>query len=145
MPDKRKALLARPRAIGLTMALSFVANLSAHATEMADLLGTWEQVTSNAGACPTCRVEFQNTPHGAIVVANNGWRADRLAPETGGPANGFGRWRDERAASRVSGRSFTVTCRSEESGLLAMTMTVNTGPGRQSVVRGSYRRAWQDM
>lgn len=135
----------RLKICALAMALAVTAGLPVHAAERADFLGVWEQVGTNAGPCPTCQIEFQETSQGAVVSANNGWRADLPTLNAGGPASGIGRWRDERVATWVSGRSFTVSFHLEGSGLLAMTMTVDTSSGRQSVVRGSYRRVWQGM
>lgn len=140
MRDKLSVLLAYTRAIGFTAAFSVAISFPAHAVEMTELLGVWEQIASNAGPCPTCRIEFQATRFGAVVVANNGWRADLPALDTGGPADGFGRWNDERVAAWVAGRTFTVSFRLAENGLLMMTMKVDAGAGRQPIVKGSYRR-----
>lgn len=135
----------RLRIGALATVFAVTAGLPVHAAEMADFLSVWEQVGTNAGPCPTCQIEFQDTPQGAVVIANNGWRADLPTLKTGGPASGIDRWRDERVATWVSGRSFTVSFYLERSGLLAMTMTVDTSSGRQSVIRGSYRRVWHGM
>ena len=112
---------------------------------MADLLGVWEQVASNAGPCPACTIAFRETLGGVVVVANNGWRADLPALDTGGPASGYGRWQDERVAAWVAERPFTIRFRLGEDGVLAMTMTVDAGSARQRVVRARYRRVWLGM
>ena len=145
MSDKLDTFLSYTKSIGVTVAFSVAASLPAHAVEMTEFLGVWEQIASNSGACPTCRIEFQATRFGAVVVANNGWRADLPALDTGGPADGFGRWNDERVAAWVAGRTFTVSFQLTEGGLLTMTMKVDAGSGRQPIIKGSYRRARQGM
>jgi hypothetical protein len=57
------------------LAVAIVDALPAQASEAAEILGLWEQVATNAGACRTCTIEFRSEGSGLSVTANNGWFA----------------------------------------------------------------------
>ncbi|MDB5644736.1 MAG: hypothetical protein JWQ05_405, partial [Methylobacterium sp.] len=57
--------------LGLLPAL--VVSLPAAAAEdIETIFGEWEQIASNAGACPTCRITFETRGKSFTVTANNG-------------------------------------------------------------------------
>lgn len=131
------------RSVGwISFVLAMAQAVPALATEADALLGVWEQVATNAGACPTCRLEFRAREQGLSVTANNGWTAT-LEGSRGSDIVGVGRWV---AAKRtwVAGRPFTIGFRLDGD-RLGMTMTVDTGAGPKRVVRGIYKRAWQGV
>lgn len=112
------------------------------ASDAAEILGLWEQVATNAGACRTCTIEFQAGSSGLSVTANNGWTAS-LRGSDKNDLVGTGRWED-RGRVWVSGKPFTVRFR-REGNHLEMTMTVETDADPRPVVRSTYRRAWQGV
>src|SRR4051812_17646671 len=51
-------------------------SLTGRADAQQDLLeGAWQQIQSNAGACPKCRISLAKRGESLSVVANNGWSA----------------------------------------------------------------------
>jgi hypothetical protein len=112
------------------------------ASEAAEILGLWEQVATNAGACRTCTIEFQAGSSGLSVTANNGWAASLRGLDKHDIV-GTGRWED-RGRACVSGKPFTVSFR-REGNHLEMTMIIDTGADPKPVVRSTYRRAWQGV
>lgn len=123
-------------------AVAIVHAVPVRASEAAEILGLWEQVTTNAGACRTCTIEFRSEGSGLSVTANNGWSAS-LSDPTGRDIVGAGCWAN-RGHSWVSGKSFTA--RFHRNGdHLEMTMIVDAGTEPKPVVRGTYRRVWQGV
>ncbi|GJD30569.1 hypothetical protein PMNALOAF_1816 [Methylobacterium adhaesivum] len=114
----------------------------AQASEATELLGLWEQVATNAGACETCTIDFRAAGSGLSVTANNGWAA--TLSSSGEPDTfGAGRW-ENRGAAWVSGKAFSVRFH-RVGNRLEMTMTIDTGSEPKPVVRGVYKRTWQGM
>jgi hypothetical protein len=133
----RRAVLA---AIS-TVAISFPAS----GVEEANLLGLWEQIATNRGDCPTCRIEFRKAGRVLIVIANNGRQANLAANDRASAVEGAGNWRIQHPGTWVSGRPFHVSFRLVDGDHLAMTMTVNTASGGVGVVQANYRRVWFGM
>jgi hypothetical protein len=127
-------------------ALAFTVAMAASATALRaeprfDLLnGAWQQIASNAGACPTCEISIEGI--GTLAVtANNGWSAGIVAQERDGLATaaGSGRWR--RPNGPLDGRPFNVDfeLRGER---LHMTMRIDLGGGKAQTVKAVYGRRW---
>src|SRR5690242_7153108 len=70
--------------------------------------GAWQQIESDAGACPKCRITIDRRGQSFHVTANNGWTATLVAQESGGAtqAGGVGRWSDR--AGVLAGKHFEV-------------------------------------
>src|ERR1700704_918194 len=69
--------------------------------------GAWQQIESNAGACPKCRISIDQHGSSWTVTANNGWEAT-LAGESIGSMNatGAGNWKTLSGA--MAGKRFNV-------------------------------------
>ncbi|MDP4026133.1 hypothetical protein Q8W71_26255 [Methylobacterium sp. NEAU 140] len=94
------------RVLVITIALASATSPPADATEMADLLGVWEQVASNAGPCPACTIAFRETLGGVVDVAKK-----RLVRGPAGPGHrrpGQRVWLLAGRARRGLGRGATV-------------------------------------
>jgi hypothetical protein len=68
--------------------------------------GNYQQISSNAGACPTCTLMIADNPELQFygVVANNGWEAELYwVNRNEGVAAGGGEWND-RAGSYAEQR-----------------------------------------
>src|SRR4051794_7509401 len=92
----------------LLVALCAIGPLPARA-QSESIEGPWQQIQSNAGACPTCRLAI--APDGArlIVTANNGWSATVIARPLGDvvEASGTGRW-SSAVTGALAGRALHV-------------------------------------
>jgi hypothetical protein len=131
------------RSVGwIGLALAMTQALPARATEPGALLGIWEQIATNAGACPTCRIGFRESEQGLSVAANNGWAAT-LGGSRGSDIVGAGRWVGAKR-NWAAGRPFTV-CFRLDGDRLSMTMTVDTGTEPKRIIRGIFKRAWQGV
>ena len=128
--------------VSIVLVLAMTWALPAYSAETDAWLGVWEQVATDAGACPTCRIAFRAEPLGLSVAANNGWAAALDSAQDGDIA-GVGRW-SEAERSWVAGRPFTISFRLKDD-QLSMTMAVDTGTGPRSVVRATYKRARQGV
>ena len=106
------------------------------------LAGGWQQIESNAGACPQCRISID--PHGAslTVTANNGWAATVAAGEGDGlvTARGRGSWASHLPGA-MAGKGFNVDFILQGQRLY-MWMSVDTGQGSRRTVRGVFGRIW---
>ncbi|MFC0239733.1 hypothetical protein [Rhodopseudomonas telluris] len=111
----------------------------AHA-QAAFLLGDWQQIASNAGKCPTCRINLSSRGDDVMVAANNGWSA--VVAEQPRPdrviLTGSGRWQVR--SSRLDGKQFTADFE-QRGDRLYMTMRIVTG-GREWTVNAVYGRLW---
>jgi hypothetical protein len=122
------------------LALVLVAGVSmppAHA-QAGGIDGDWQQIHSNSGACPNCRISI--TPSLAIT-ANNGWTAAaivaRADPAT---AAGVGRW-DPGLADAIAGKPFKIDFILKDQ-RLTMTMLVDMKNGSKRAIRAVYGRIW---
>jgi len=73
------------------------------------IVGVWRQIRSNAGECPTCRIEIAKGDMAFEVKANNGW-AGSVRANPGDDLNtaaGGGRWRPG-GASPHGGKFFRM-------------------------------------
>ncbi|MCM2472768.1 hypothetical protein HGO38_04655 [Rhizobium sp. CG5] len=59
------------------------------------LIGSWQQVVSNAGQCDTCRITIKKQGSVLRVTSNNGWFAIVEADKPGkfNAVSGVGRWK----------------------------------------------------
>lgn len=102
------------------------------------LSGTWQQTSSNGGACPTCRISIKEDGSLASLAANNGWSADLSWLDQGGTkAAGRGRWKRD-VGGAYAGKAIDVGVLLAGD-VLTLTMSVSDGsiPGR---IVGSYKR-----
>jgi len=117
--------------------------IGAHADDGADqIAGDWQQIESNAGACPKCRLSFQRRGSSLAVTANNGWLASVVMEQQtiSARATGVGRWGSN--ATRVyAGQPFNVefTLKGQR---LYMSMRVDLADGSRRTIRAVYGRVW---
>jgi hypothetical protein len=106
-----------------------------------EMLGDWQQLTSNAGACPQCRINFVGDGARLRVAANNGWSADVEVrdSDSGTSAVGQGTWRMRAATAPVS-KPFSIDFKLSGQRLY-MTM-VDEANGRRRIVKAVFGRAW---
>ena len=106
------------------------------------IAGDWQQIESNAGACPKCRLSIDKRGPSLTVSANNGWLANLVAGVTSGSttATGVGHWRSG-VTGAVAGRSFNVEFVLKRQRLY-MSMLVDMGNGSLRTIRGVYGRVW---
>ena len=118
------------------LALLFV--LSSGMAFAGPLSGTWQQTSSNAGACPTCSITIKEDGSLASLAASNGWSADLSWLDQGGTkAAGRGRWRRD-VGGAYAGKAIDIGVRLAGD-VLTLTMSVSDHsiPGR---IVGSYKR-----
>jgi hypothetical protein len=140
---RRKAAEGEMRlTVWIGFALAVMQTSPTLATDADALLGSWQQVATSAGACPTCRLEFREGEQGLSVIANNGWTAI-LEGSRGGTFSGTGRWRSG-GRTWIAGRPFTIGF-DLDGDRLTMTMKVDMGKEPKPVVRAVYKRAWQGV
>jgi hypothetical protein len=128
-----------PRILALLVVLALVMPAAARA-EVGALIGAWQQISSNAGKCPTCQIAIDGI--GSLsVTANNGWSATVIEGERGGnpAATGAGRWRVQ--GGDLDGKTFDVDFELHGD-RLTMTMRIDAGRGSRRVVRAVYGRPW---
>jgi hypothetical protein len=131
------------RLAALPMVLAaLVLPVSAEAEQAESILGEWQQIATNAGACPTCRIAFRTGGRGIVVSANNGWTAT-LARTGPTDLTGDGHW-DPQGRGWPTGRAFTIRFR-QDGDRLAMTMVVDTGTGQRPTVHATFVRSWQGV
>jgi hypothetical protein len=100
--------------------------------------GGWQQIESNGGACPACRISISPS---MVVTANNGWTAAVLAVR-GDPATaaGVGRW-DPGLADSIAGKPFKIDFVLRDQRLY-MSMLVDMKNGSKRAIRAVYGRIW---
>jgi hypothetical protein len=94
----------------------------------AGFCGNYVQVSSNAGNCPTCRLQIADNPEirKYFVEASNGWSAElRWVDRTGERANGSGQWKSN-AGGSYAGKRFRMSM-SQQGKSLSMAMSVGGG------------------
>jgi len=104
--------------------------------------GPWQQIQSNAGACPTCRLAIEPDGQRLVVTANNGWSATVVARPHGDAvdASGNGRW-SQGVGGTLAGKAFHVEFVLKQQ-RLHMSMTMDMAGGRRWIVRAMYGRVW---
>lgn len=124
---------------------AFVVALSASplatpaAAQADQLLGVWQQIGSNAGNCPTCRISINQTTSALTVSANNGWSATVVANRDMIAATGNGRWDSRRRP--LADKAFSVHFIVRDARLY-MTMVVYSESGAKRTVKGVFERTW---
>lgn len=104
--------------------------------------GAWQQIESNAGACPKCRISIAQNGQSLSVVANNGWSAVVGIEGTKDPieATGTGVWVPGRIGT-WAGRRFNVVFRLVDQRLY-MSMRVEMENGSRRLIKGVFGRVW---
>jgi hypothetical protein len=107
-----------------------------------DVAGTWQQIESNAGACPKCRISIDQHGPSLTVTANNGWEAILAAGERDGSVNaiGMGNW-SSKLTGAMAGKRFDVDFILKGQRLY-MSMSVDMGDGSRRTIRGVFGRPW---
>ena len=131
------------RAYCLVAVAFSIALMTGHANAQAErLLGDWQQIESNAGACPTCRISVDGDSSSLTVIANNGWSANIIAAEknniTG--ATGSGRW-NPRANKSIANKPFNIVF-IVKGARLYMKMFIDGANGSRQAVKGVFERPW---
>jgi hypothetical protein len=117
-------------------------SFSGPACAQEDLIeGAWQQIESNAGACPRCRISIAQKGASLIVVANNGWLAV-VGEGTKGPieAMGTGEWAPGKIGT-TAGRRFNVIFRLVDQRLY-MSMRVEMEDGSRRLIAAVFGRMW---
>ena len=129
------------RLLLICLAVVFVSATAVRADDgVAEINGDWQQIASNAGACPTCRISFEQRGTSLNVTANNGWAASLIAPPGDAMSvTGMGRWAGGNRA--MAGQPFTVdfVLRGQR---LYMAMLIEMRDGSKRLVRGVFGRVW---
>jgi hypothetical protein len=124
--------------------LLLIASISfAGRADAQDLIeGAWQQIESNAGACPKCRILIAQKGQSMSVVANNGWSAVVGVEGSRDPieARGTGVWGTERIGTTV-GRRFDVDFRLVDQRLY-MSMRVEMENGSRRLIKATFARVW---
>jgi hypothetical protein len=104
--------------------------------------GAWQQIESNAGACPKCRISIAQEGASLSVVANNGWSAVVGVERTNGPieVTGTGKWASGKM-STIAGRRFNVAFRLVDQRLY-MSMRVELEDGSRRLIKAVFGRVW---
>ncbi len=100
--------------------------------------GEWQQIASNAGECPTCRITIRQTGASLQITANNDWSA---IAETGGrdTAGGAGFWK-RGTRKTYSGKTFDIRLRLNDDGELLMKIRIEPIQGRSRTIQGLFQR-----
>jgi hypothetical protein len=104
--------------------------------------GAWQQIESNAGACPKCRISIAQKGESLSVVANNGWSAVVGVQGTKDPleATGTGVWALGKIGT-TAGRRFSVGFRLMDQRLY-MSMRVEMEDGSRRLIKAVFGRVW---
>ncbi|AOF89120.1 hypothetical protein [Sinorhizobium sp. RAC02] len=107
-----------------------MAGLAAPAAAEDTFHGEWQQVSSNAGECSTCRVTIRQTGSTLQIIANNDWTA---IAETGDSktAGGAGFWK-RGTRKTYAGKSFDIKLRRNDVDELLMLMRIEPARGRSA-------------
>ena len=109
------------------------------------IAGAWQQIESNAGTCPHCRVSIDQHDSSVTVTANNGWSADLVVGKKDGSvkAIGKGRWRSSLTGA-IAGKQFNVDFVLKDKRLY-MSMLVDMGNGSRRTIRVVFGRLWSGV
>jgi hypothetical protein len=104
--------------------------------------GTWQQIESNAGSCPKCRISIDQHGSSLTVTANNGWEAILVGGEREGAMNaiGSGNWKPNLTGA-MAGKRFNVDFVLKDQRLY-MSMFVDMGNGSRRTIQGVFGRPW---
>jgi hypothetical protein len=104
--------------------------------------GAWQQIESNAGACPKCRISIVQKGESLSVTANNGWSAVVGFEGTKDPleATGSGVWALGKVGT-TAGRRFSVGFRLMDQRLY-MSMRVEMEDGSRRLIKAVFGRVW---
>jgi hypothetical protein len=104
--------------------------------------GAWQQIESNAGACPKCRISIDQHGSSWTVTANNGWEAALVAGESIGSMNaaGAGHW-NSALTGAMAGKRFNVDIVLKDQRLY-MSMVVDMENGSWRTIHGVFGRPW---
>jgi hypothetical protein len=126
----------------LAIAAAACASMTGAKAQVDQIDGDWQQVESNAGGCPACRISFDQGTASWTVTANNGWTARVVARPNGDAtkAGGVGRW-NSGVTGVLAGKPFEVDFALRDQRLY-MSMRVDMKNGSKRVIRGVYGRIW---
>jgi hypothetical protein len=126
----------------LGIAVAACASMTGAKAQVDQIDGDWQQVDSNAGSCPGCRISFDQGSASWTVTANNGWMARVVARPNGDAtkAAGVGRW-NAGLTGAFAGKPFEVDFALRDQRLY-MSMVVDMKNGSKRVIRGVYGRIW---
>jgi hypothetical protein len=99
--------------------------------------GGWQQIESNSGACPACRISISPS---LTVTANNGWTAAVTVDGDPTQAAGAGRW-DAGVGGAIAGKRFTIDFVLKDQRLY-MSMLVDMKKGSKRAIHAVYGRIW---
>jgi hypothetical protein len=126
------------------LAIALVATMSvARADAQVDQIeGAWQQIASNAGACPKCRISIDRGSSSLIVTANNGWSASvTTGKDVDLPkASGAGRW-GAGLTGAMAGKRFNVEFVLNDQ-RLTMSMVVDMDNGSRRMIQAVFGRPW---
>jgi hypothetical protein len=126
------------------LAIALLAGLSvARADVQVDQIdGAWQQIESNAGACPKCRISIDQGGSSLTVTANNGWSASvTIGQNSDLPnASGVGRW-GTNLTGAFAGKRFNVDFVLKDQ-RLTMSMLVDMGNGSKRMIQAVFGRPW---
>ena len=130
----------RKAVIALVLGLAFQTTGTAQA-QILDFVGHWRQVSSNAGDCARCSLDFHASGGELSVKANNGWSGEVavLFKQRVAAATGNGAWQ-EGAGGSYGGLAFSVEFQLVDE-RLHMQMTVPRPSGRVSRIEAVYERS----
>ncbi len=103
-----------------------------------DFGGVWQQISSNAGQCPTCRITISGPGPELAVQANNGWRAVVRPMAKSSMLSGSGDWAPNTRRT-YSGKPLTARFVLLRDDMLLMEMTVHLG-AKKRIIRATFRR-----
>ncbi|TAA64939.1 hypothetical protein [Shinella sp. JR1-6] len=119
-------------------ALFCMAGFAASAAAQDAFDGEWQQVASNAGECPSCRITIRQTGTSLQIIANNDWTA---IAETNGrdAAGGAGFWK-RGTRKTYSGKTFDIRIRRNADDNLLMRMKIEPIRGENRTINGLFKR-----
>jgi hypothetical protein len=118
-----------------------VAGLAAPAAAEDAFHGEWQQVSSNAGECPTCRITIRQTGSSLQIIANNDWTAVADA-EGRRTAGGAGFWK-RGTRKTYAGKSFDIKLRRNDDAELLMLMRIEPTRGESRTIKAVFQRIEQ--
>lgn len=123
------------------MILFCTASLATPAVAEDTFHGEWQQIASNAGECPSCRITIRQTGASLQIIANNDWTA---IAEAGGTktAGGAGFWK-RGTRKTYSGKSFDIKLRRNAADELIMLMRIEPIRGESRTIKGVFQRIEQ--
>ena len=115
-----------------------MAGFAAPATAQDTFHGEWQQVASNAGECPSCRITIRQTGTSLQIIANNDWTA--IAEADGhDTAGGAGFWK-RGTRKTYSGKTFDIQFRRNAEDELLMRMRIEPIRGKSRTINGLFKR-----